>query len=263
MSETTSPPTYDQVDRKALRRFWDTINGPYDDPDPVRKSLDETPILVNVYLPLAGHDYRTPLFHACLHGKKRIVDLLLERKSQHVIWKCQGGMTPLQVACEKGRSDIATALLRSIPDPAKRKEYVDEKDPGGRTALHYASMRSLDTVRNLLEFFKANLYLTDNKGSTCLHVAAMRGETEIISHFLSIMDQKTIVMEDSEGNTAWDYACGSFLPERGPAILRNPIVKIFLELELPKFTSYIGPFENAYGGVSLGPIKLERIKSVG
>jgi hypothetical protein len=113
------------------------------------------------------------LFYAVRRGDLTAVKELL-RRGVDVNARTGGGWTPLHVAAENGRVEIAELLISSGADVNARTKY-------GSTPLHEAARRGhADVVRLLLER-GADPGMVDDYGRTPLDIAREYGYAEVIS----------------------------------------------------------------------------------
>lgn len=116
------------------------------------------------------------LLQALRTGKDSEVFSLLKKGASPKIR--DGAGTPLIVlAVELGHIDIAYTLLSNSP------QIVDMQDSAGMTALHWAVKNNRADFVSLLNQFKANKDLPDNKGSTAKDLAVAMGNAEIVGLF--------------------------------------------------------------------------------
>jgi len=115
------------------------------------------------------------------------------------------GWTALHIAVKLGHEDI----IRELVSKKRKNVIVDAANKIGNTPLHKAS--SLGCVSNveMLIKAKANLYTTNNDGRTALHLAAIRGNLDIVVKLLFVNCTKAkelAKIEDRLGGTALRYA---------------------------------------------------------
>jgi len=116
---------------------------------------------------------------------------------------------PNEAAAINPESDISTVLQaarENRPDVLKKLieegEPIDDKDEGGRTALHWAAMKGhTECVRLLTK--EVSIHDKDIYGKTALHWAAVNGRTECVR---LLANEVLIHGQDDEGSTALHYA---------------------------------------------------------
>jgi ankyrin repeat protein len=160
----------------------------------------------NASLELVDEDGRTAFHWATAQGKENVVQFLLE-KGVNINTKDEAGWTPLmsaascnlgnivEVLCKnKGRSSFLFLFLScssSSHFSSCRLPYVfltfscskvkyNEKNDGGRTALHYAASKGHSRVVSIF-LSQSNILVdaVDVDGMTPLHRAVIRGSTDV------------------------------------------------------------------------------------
>ena len=120
---------------------------------------------------------RTPLFEACLMGDEVIVSFLLECGANTNI-RDEQEHSPLMCACQCGSIVIVKMLLQN-------GALQSFKDKTGLSALGHATKRGhRDIVKLFLEIGQVNVDIRDIRGLTCLSVAALRSDFEMLDLFL-------------------------------------------------------------------------------
>jgi len=105
-------------------------------------------------------------------------------------------------------SPLSRAVLLGAPaaELKKYRQYMDKLDDRGRTALRYAvEMGSLETTKELVDSLNANVDVADAEGVSPVHVAARRGDIEILDVLLKKAAQ--VVVPDKHGETPLVAAC--------------------------------------------------------
>lgn len=236
----------------VLAQFWELVQKRSDDFLGVSKLLDGTPSLdINTVhytngipqlmldAPILGDTDITPLHLACSNHNEEVANVLLGRNALQTSTR-HSKVTPLHCTIFSGlwqerTVDMTKALMRRIPDPQKRKEYVDRQDYLGQSALHLAIRHpNYKLVKLLIEEENADTLQINNAGQTCLHIAAQFAHRPIMSLLLSLpeIDKKFIQREDKNGNTAWDIANGSAEPKYIYGGFRWGHVQAFMQREL-------------------------------
>lgn len=125
----------------------------------------------------------TPLYLACVRGYMDIVETILNN-CQSLTFDDAGpaGKTPLHAAVTYSDSnghEIVKLLLKDY------KDLVDQKDDGGKTALHLVASNNLPMIVDDLVAAKSGVgYLEDNYGLTALHIAAHAGNIDVMVKLL-------------------------------------------------------------------------------
>jgi ankyrin repeat protein len=150
------------------------------------------------------------LFTACVDGRSRVVQLLLQSGVSGKK-KSDDGETPLTVAVHWKHLEVVKVLLND--GGVSPNEPINPRSP-----FHVAAISgNLDLVR-LLHQHGANINLRDSSGVTPLHYAAMNGQSLIVSYLLK--NGADINAIDKVGNTALLYACMSESSERYRSVAR-------------------------------------------
>lgn len=166
----------------------------------------------------SGPEGRQLIHHAARQGSAGAVRLLLARgaaidaPSGHLVPGCnrfEPGATPLLLACEGGRAELAACLLEIGADVAACRH------PGGETALHAAAAFGLEALAiDLIEAgadvdasCRSQSY-DDHLGhyaiGSPIHLAALNNRAEIVSLLLKAGAQRDLAGPD--GRQALHYA---------------------------------------------------------
>ncbi|KAF5636893.1 ankyrin protein [Fusarium sp. NRRL 25303] len=114
----------------------------------------------------------TPLFWACISGKKDTVELLVDNGAEINV-RCHLGQAPLHISVERGENEITEFLISKGADVSVVDDY-------GRTALTIASMRGNTEVARHLIDSEADISHGTTDGFTPLLMASSRGHVELV-----------------------------------------------------------------------------------
>jgi cytohesin len=118
------------------------------------------------------------LWHACHEGDAEEVERLLNSWPAVDVNEAPVGISPLQIASQKGHAGVVKVLLAKGVD-------VDAVDDRRATALHCAAAFGRTEVVEELLANKAKVNVVDEDGSAPLHRAAFGGHLEIVRSLLS------------------------------------------------------------------------------
>ena len=91
-------------------------------------------------------------------------------------------------ASKYGRSRLVEAHLSSLPSAEEeRKERLNEQDPDGRTAVHYAVAHGDYETLSLLLCSGASASILDSRGRTALHYAAALEDDKLASRIINMI----------------------------------------------------------------------------
>ena len=121
------------------------------------------------------------------------------------------GVTPLMIAAEHGRTQIAELLLSAGATRDARiwtPSFLVDVEPhsGGYTPLHFAASRGRNAIIRLLLERGSDINLTTDYGSTPLHEAVCNGHTETVELLLNLGADAN--RTDGNDNTAIEVAEG-------------------------------------------------------
>uniref|UniRef100_A0A7S0GNU7 Uncharacterized protein n=1 Tax=Amorphochlora amoebiformis TaxID=1561963 RepID=A0A7S0GNU7_9EUKA len=148
-------------------------------------------------------DDRTPLHTACSNGNDEITRLLVYSKAKLEATERFRGMTPLLLACWKGRLAVVEYLMEA-------KANVRAVNGLGYGSLHCAVLRNeFPMVWHLLVNGGKviDVDAVNNKGRTPLHIACSKGNLEIAKLLVS-SKAKVEAYENKHGMTPLLLACG-------------------------------------------------------
>eukprot|EP00557_Chaetoceros_sp_GSL56_P007511 CAMPEP_0176496550 /NCGR_PEP_ID=MMETSP0200_2-20121128/11252_1 /TAXON_ID=947934 /ORGANISM="Chaetoceros sp., Strain GSL56" /LENGTH=809 /DNA_ID=CAMNT_0017894507 /DNA_START=29 /DNA_END=2458 /DNA_ORIENTATION=- len=156
---------------------------------------------INIHAASTDNVGMTPLHWAATEGSIPIVNFILKhidehsnglscvspwnngdiRPSNHPInARDKSGCTPLLIASQYGHADLAAFLIKRGADP---NAVDDSKD----TALHWAAYKGAVSVCGLLLHLngvEGHLDTVDTFGQTPLHLASLRGNTDVITYII-------------------------------------------------------------------------------
>lgn len=141
--------------------------------------------------PLSG---RTALLEALIKGRVHVA-LALIRDGASVDFGSKDGLTPLQVACREGLTDVVPALLRASPDSIHRRgqqrysPIADAAARGHAQIVRVLLAAGADTDDRCLDGLRAPL-----------HMAAMHGHAEVVGLLID-EGHADIEARDAEGRT--------------------------------------------------------------
>ncbi|XP_060806287.1 uncharacterized protein LOC106140771 isoform X2 [Amyelois transitella] len=123
----------------------------------------------------------TPLHHACLHGRKEIVRLLLAADASPCVVDKKGA-TPLHLAAFKGDSDVVAMLLAHNNPPVNIDQLTSDHETALLIAAHFGYV---DVVAQLMAK-GADVTIENNNGESALDLAAQYGRLETVQHLLRV-----------------------------------------------------------------------------
>jgi len=176
----------------------------------------------------------TPLHHSCLKGRKELTRLLLAHSADPNA-RTSFDETPLHYACRCGNVATIHTLIKAGAD-------VNLVDKQGRGCMHFAVMGGssvlalnyLETQTNLstrcvtnqgetllhmacnhysstivdylLRKDRSDVHRQNNKGVTALHLASLKGNSELIWKLLNVTNCQLAHVQNNDGMTAFDIA---------------------------------------------------------
>jgi WD40 repeat protein/ankyrin repeat protein len=170
--------------------------------DPSARALDgTTPVsfaVVNVNA--KDNEKRTALYHATLHNRDDVVELLLGAQTINVNAKAKYGYSPLTCAVMKGHCKVLKSLLKHPNIDVNPLANNEE------TLLHFASKHGFEeVVRILVSQPWTDVNAANRYGTTPLHNASKDGHEGVVRLLLA---KKSIEVnaKDKSGNTPLFYA---------------------------------------------------------
>lgn len=136
--------------------------------------------------------FQNNIFDAVAHGTVEDVRHLLEEKGADVNIKDENDYTPLHVAAQKGKLEIAKELL-------SHKANANARDIENLTPLHIAVGNRNVEVAKVLISARSDVNAQDKNGMTPLHWAAHEGELEA-AKFL-VFARADVNAETKKGNS--------------------------------------------------------------
>mmetsp|Transcript_12828 Transcript_12828/g.19448 ORF Transcript_12828/g.19448 Transcript_12828/m.19448 type:complete len:687 (+) Transcript_12828:88-2148(+) len=112
------------------------------------------------------------------------------------------GCTPLLVAAQNGHVDMVAYMIQKGADPGA---IDDSKD----SALHWGAYKGTSSIVGLLLHLDSSasfLDIPDAFGQTPLHLASVRGNTEVVQYLLYDAGSKAFSIPDKKGRTPLDLA---------------------------------------------------------
>ncbi|XP_065343666.1 uncharacterized protein LOC135941846 [Cloeon dipterum] len=139
------------------------------------------------------------LLLACKHRKWDAVDILLSREDTIIGSKDQKERTPLHWAAFSGNLDVVQMLVERGAD-------LTLKDSDGMNVMHHA-LKDLETVKFLHNLNKGLVTEITKNGSTCFHLAVIRGSPEVIRWLVDEGIEVDLDKSNELGLTALLLAC--------------------------------------------------------
>lgn len=192
--------------------------------------LEKKPNLINE----KGWNGMTPLHHSCLKGRKEITRVLLRHDADPNA-RTAFDETPLHYACRCGNISTIHVLIKAGGDV----NLVDKQGRGcmhfavmggssvlalnyletqttlttrcvtsqGDTLLHMACSHYSSTILDyLLRKNRSDVQRQNNKGVTALHLASLKGNSEMIWKLLRTSTCQLTHIQNNDGQTAYDIA---------------------------------------------------------
>lgn len=134
--------------------------------------FDQLIMMKDIEIDISDADGNTPLHLASARGHVGIMEKLLKKEASNNVQN-KLRLSPLELACERGRTKAVRALLAAC-------------SPSIRTAgfLKAAAARNLDAV-NLLLDAGADMNATTSSGNTALHHSAFNSDAKVVQAFLT------------------------------------------------------------------------------
>ncbi|CAB3386911.1 Hypothetical predicted protein [Cloeon dipterum] len=169
-----------------------------------RKELDEKAISwlvedIKLDLNAVNSNGESALLLACKHNKWDVVDILLSREDIDIGSEDQKERTALHWAAASGNLDVVRRLVERGAD-------LTLKDSDGMNVMHHA-LKDVETVKFLHKLNKGLVKEVTKNGSTCLHLAVIRGLTEVIRWLVGDEIKADLDKSNELGLTALLLAC--------------------------------------------------------
>ncbi|KAL3915076.1 MAG: hypothetical protein SGPRY_007386 [Prymnesium sp.] len=178
-------------------------------------------------------DHATPAHWAALNGQLKILEWLAAAGSPLHERVDRSGMQPLHWACTRGHTEVVKMLLahggdidsldiKSTPPLVIAAQYdhtilvfflvrakadINLLDDCDDSALHWAAYKGNSQTLALLSYLGLPFDAADAYGSTPLHLAAMRGATNVVEFLLESPEAPRLLkMTDNKGRTPLQVA---------------------------------------------------------
>lgn len=131
---------------------------------------------------------RTPLHYAIIKGHEEAVKLLIGAEINSPLdIKDYQGYSPLMLACQYNRVNIAKALLERAREKNMLNHILDIADNFGWKAIHKAAqVGNVTLVRMFVEEYKVDHMITTSNGRSPLDLAQTTHAEEVISYLKSL-----------------------------------------------------------------------------
>ena len=140
----------------------------------------------NLHINAQDKDGNTPLHLACEKGKKDIVSLLVKscHSSSYFLIANKKGETPLHLVAAVGSNEAAEALLFSVTGSLCHELFA-ARDNEGCTVFHTAcSNGHLDVFRCFCNIYPDGVHVMDDKQCSLLYVACKGRNIEIVKELI-------------------------------------------------------------------------------
>ncbi|KAJ8710570.1 hypothetical protein PYW08_009085 [Mythimna loreyi] len=150
----------------------------------------------------------TPLHTAVELGSLEAVSVLVANVP--VNWLNRAGQTPLHICVKKKLKDHLQILATHGISDADITAVIDVKDKDGHTVLHKAILEEWGPGVSVALEAGASITATDSKRETPIHLAAMKGNVDILNEILNVAKQKDVIdITNSNRETALFKAVGN------------------------------------------------------
>ncbi|KAA8524425.1 hypothetical protein F0562_010851 [Nyssa sinensis] len=152
------------------------------------------------------------ILHAAIKTRnKEILELLLSYRLRVLALVVENGMTPLSYAASIGYLDGVRYILNS-------EEFIFctyIRDPKGLSPIHMASKKGhIHIIQQFLLRFPDSMELLDRRGQNILHIAAMNGKANAVSHMLKVPELENLINgRDKKGSTPLHLATAKVHPK--------------------------------------------------
>ncbi|KAJ8710335.1 hypothetical protein PYW07_009701 [Mythimna separata] len=151
----------------------------------------------------------TPLHTAVELGSLEAVSVLVAANVP-VNWTNRAGQTPLHICVRKKLKDHLQMLATHGFSDKDITAVIDVKDRDGHTVLHEAILEEWGPGVTVALEAGASITATDNKRETPIHLAAMKGNVDILNEILKVAKQRNVIdITNSSRETALFKAVGN------------------------------------------------------
>ncbi|CAB0035784.1 unnamed protein product, partial [Trichogramma brassicae] len=170
----------------------------------------------------------TPLHLAMNKGREKVAELLLRRGADLNLTNNKG-LTPMHVI-EMYSSCNLSKMLFNVSGDIRHEAQIDVRDKNGNSPLHWALYRLRKPTAEMLLRNGANVNLTNDEGSTPLHIICQlknKGyhDYRLAELFFKVTDEINqlvqVDVQDNEGRTPLQYAVASLMPNTVDLLLNH------------------------------------------
>ncbi|MBT4962636.1 MAG: hypothetical protein HON32_00500 [Francisellaceae bacterium] len=133
----------------------------------------------NEFINKQSDDGSTPLYFACQHNKKDIAEYLLSIGGDYNVCQ-KGGWNLAHLACGNGKLAILKLIIKSLPDDVARSELVNKQSDNGTTPLHLACQYNKKDMAEYLLSIGADYKVCQKGGRNVAHLAGEQGNIEML-----------------------------------------------------------------------------------
>ncbi|PAV85627.1 hypothetical protein WR25_08242 isoform C [Diploscapter pachys] len=165
---------------------------------------------------VAQEDGETCLHIAARNGNKEIMKLMLNENANAQI-KSNSGETPLHVCAKSCNFEAAQMILNHLSEklsPEELKEYVNQRDNSGFTAIHYAAEITANMIHypgedaklvNLLVDYGGQVELQSlNTNETAMHMAARSGNQAVLLAMVNKIGAGAVqIVQNKQSKNGW------------------------------------------------------------
>ncbi|XP_054781927.1 protein ACCELERATED CELL DEATH 6-like [Prosopis cineraria] len=165
----------------------------------------------------SSYGCKSPMYLAVLTGTKDILHLLLKKIPIPSGRAISNGDSPLQAAI----SERNNALLKKIVDT--REELMHQRDEKNNTPLHYAAyMGYLGGVCTMLEKSPTIAFQRNSDGNLPIHLACKKGHVQVVNKLLETEWSNAGVFLNSKGQNILHIAAMKGQTDMIKYLLKNP-----------------------------------------
>ena len=129
---------------------------------------------------LKTNDGRNCLHIAALNGDLNLCKMLIDKHKVNLHMTDNKGSTAVHYSSQSGNYELVAYFVEMGAD-------IHLKTDDGRNCLHIAALNGdLNLCKMLIDKYKIDLHMTDNKGCTAVHYSSQSGNYELVAYFVEM-----------------------------------------------------------------------------
>lgn len=195
-------------------------------------------VLVIVFMITGMSLFSQDIYQAVRDGNTQLVEKFLDKNPELLNAKNEDGLTPLNLAAEKGQLEVTKLLLKKGADP-----LIGDNE--NSVPIHLAAISGSIPIADLLLNNGVDIDTKDDNGLTALHFALSRRQAEMAKHLIGVGADVKIITGNGFSSLQFAAICGDL-----------DIVKLLIDRKVNVNSRMNNGYTPLFSAVSYGNIEV-------